>query len=95
LNKSIALDNIRWDDYNVGVDESIAIAKEWFTTRKEWMDKAVNDIVVGIETISADETDHAPMFYNLQGQRLNTPPAKGIYIQKTNRNKSRVIYHQK
>lgn len=95
LNKSIALDNIRWDDYNVGVDESIAIAKEWFTSRKEWMDKAVNDIVVGIETISADETNHAPMFYNLQGQRLNTPPAKGIYIQKTNRNKSRVIYHQK
>lgn len=91
MDKSIVLDNQRWNTDNDGVEVSIKNAKDWFTKRKKWLDDAIDDIYVGIENIQLDETEDTPVYYNLKGQRLNTPPTKGVYIRTTKGKKSHIF----
>lgn len=91
MDKSIVLDNQRWNTDNDGVEMCINNAKDWFTTRKSWLQESIDDIYVGIENIQFDETEDMPVYYNLKGQRLTTPPTKGVFIKKTKNKKSHIL----
>ena len=77
VNKSIELNNIRWDDDYEGVNENIDNAKDWFIRREVWMNDTINGKSTGIMNIETEGADKT--YYNLQGQRVASP-RHGLYI---------------
>lgn len=90
MDKSIALDNLRWDDDNDNIWECIDDAEKWFRERKDWLDEAINDIYTGIETIREKKEKDNAVYYNLKGQKI-LKPSKGLFIKKTNGQRNIVI----
>lgn len=77
VNKSMELNNVRWDDDYLSAYEYIDEAKDWFIRREVWMNDTINGKSTGIMNIETDEADKT--YYNLQGQRVASP-RHGLYI---------------
>lgn len=82
INMSRVLDSDRWNTstlYSVAdnAEESI----EWFTTRKTWLDNAINkmDYTTNIKNINIANENHDNHIYDLMGNRVNGN-RKGIFI---------------
>lgn len=44
LDKSIQMDNERWERSNVAVSERFGVAKEWFNSRHIWLSTAIENL---------------------------------------------------
>lgn len=91
LNRSRVASHLRWGNSEktrngiLSVEADVADAIEWFTSRKTWMDNAVNnirhqtgDITQSVGRNGADNSENS--YYDLYGRRFETEPASGLYI---------------
>ena len=84
MNKSIELDNLRWDNDNTPIQTRIAEAKAWFNSRSQWLSYAVSTVLTSFEIeeqerIEAEKLERTTTYYNLKGQIIKNPPT-GVYI---------------
>ena len=78
LNKSIDLDNLRWDNDNSPIPQCISDAKAWFTDRKKWLSEAIANIKTEEEIIEHEKYN---IYYTLKGYQVK-PKKRGVYIRK-------------
>ena len=89
---TLSRQRLRSNSY-VSVHENVEEAREWFTSRKEWLDEHISEIdtmdtspVVAPEMVIGQSSDG--QWYDLSGRRLSVPSAcsvpsvlpKGVYI---------------
>ena len=78
LNKSIELDNIRWNNDNEPIQQCISDARTWFTDRGKWLSEAIANIKTEDEI---QEHERHNTYYNLKGYQVK-PKKRGVYIRK-------------
>lgn len=88
MDASIELNNLRWNSNYKNIRYRVDKAKQWFTERQEWLSAAISGIYTDISKPAIEE--EKPVYYNLKGQKVSVP-AKGIYIERSGRQKSRIV----
>lgn len=82
FDKSIELDNQRWNRSIGSTEQSISTIKSWLEKREPWLEYYVTTIsdkdATGIAEVR-DTDDTEPIYYTLTGLRVEKP-TKGIYI---------------
>jgi hypothetical protein len=53
-----------------------------------------SEVISGVENVSVNATDEVPVWYDLQGYRINNPVDGNIYIRVTSTQTSKVIYRK-
>ncbi len=83
FDKSIELDNLRWNRSIGTTQKSIGTIKSWLKTREPWLEKyisALNDKdATGIAAVRSEGDEHSATYYTVTGLRVEKP-TKGIYI---------------
>lgn len=84
MDRSIELDNLRWNNDNESIQVRIDKAKAWFTSRSQWLSYAVSTVLTSSEIeeqerLAIEKLENATTYYNLKGQKIKNPPT-GVYI---------------
>lgn len=84
LNESIPYDNSRWEYSNLSVSEQIKEITDWLTSRKIWLDTAINNLDdtdnynnINLPEITSEQKDNN--IYDIYGRKIEKPQ-QGIYI---------------
>ena len=83
-------DEARWEHHNPTVEEMGQKAIRWFEERKVWMTEIIQTYA-SIHTLpSLEKKPYAVKYYDLMG-RMVTPTSRGVYIEKFNNVKKRIV----
>jgi len=82
IDKSTELDNNKWNTDFQSTRYYVNQAQKWLTSRKEWLETNISklDSGTGIIYMYDHHDTEKEAYYNLQGQRIDYPVRKGVYI---------------
>ena len=82
IDRSYILDNQRWQWENTPVETQINSLRQWFASRKQWLDNAItaiDDSEAGISEINNSDNAAPYVWYDITGRRVDSE-YKGLVI---------------